>query len=235
MATGSGQHYFRHRLAHGSVVRSRDEFLTQLATEKRVVHVGCVDWPVTSERLRDGSLLHGKLLAAANDVLGVDIDLEGMDSLKSALGGSYSRLDLALDSADLTEICAFGPDLVIAGDVIEHVPSAQAFVDGLARVAAATGAIVVVTTPNSLAFRNVINTAVGIEMMHPDHVAIYSPFILKTEIQRSGLMIDTWSFYTVTTGVDVAHRIYDGIARLSGHVRSAWGDGHIVVCSTASR
>lgn len=230
MQSVKSEHVFRHPLRRGKLVRDRDAFLLDAARGRRVLHVGCVDWPVTHERLSDGQLLHPKLQKQATAVLGVDIDTEGLRTLEDALGGEYSSIDLTDPTADIAPIIEFGAEVIIAGDVIEHVPSAQALLEGLRRVAQLTGARIIVTTPNSLAVRNMVNTTLGIELMHPDHVAVYSPMTLETVMTRSGLAVDDWLFYTIRTGVDPGHRAYDFVSRVAAHARPAWADGHIVVC-----
>lgn len=224
------EHLFRHPLRRGRLLTDRDDFLMAAANGRRVVHVGCVDWPVSKDRLADGTLLHPKLQRVAAEVIGVDIDVEGLQALENALGGVYSSIDLTDPAADISPLAEFRPDVIIAGDVIEHVPSAQALLEGLRRLAQCSGAKVIVTTPNSLAFRSVLNTTVGIELMHPDHVAIYSPTTLETLMARSGLVIDSWQYYSIHTGTDLGHRSYDFVARSAARLRAAWGDGHLVTC-----
>ena len=93
MPTEPGEHMFRHSLERGELLKDRDSFLSQAAAGLRVVHVGCVDWPLSEQRLATGDLLHSKLLASAEQVLGLDIDQDGMATLARVLGGSYLNVD----------------------------------------------------------------------------------------------------------------------------------------------
>jgi len=217
-------------LQRGGLVTSRDDYLLSITSGKRVVHVGCVDWPLSQERLRDGSLLHEKLLLNAESVLGVDVDTKGMERLQNTLGGLYSNIDLTDSDVNTNEVTAFKPDVILAGDVIEHVSSGQDLLNGLARLVNETEADLVLTTPNSLAIRNVFNTALGLEMVHPDHSCIYSPLNLRTLVERSGLQVQNWTYYSIKTGHDPMHRLYDSMSRLPARIRHAWADGHIVQC-----
>lgn len=230
MKSDDREHFFRHPLRRGTLVTDRDRFLMDVARARRVVHVGCVDWPVSQERLANGTLLHPKLLRVSSDILGVDIDDEGLRVLADAVGGAYCSIDLTDSKVDISTIVGFRPDVIIAGDVIEHVASSQSLLAGLRRVALPSRAQIIVTTPNSLAFRNTLNTTLGIELMHPDHVAVYSPRTLETVMARSGLTIDSWHYYTIRTGDDIGHRTYDLVSRAAARMRPAWGDGHIVTC-----
>jgi hypothetical protein len=235
MSGDDEEHYFRHRLQKGTVHKDRDAAILELCTSKRVAHVGCVDWPLTSERMADGSLLHTKLMAVATDVVGIDVDQVGLDTMRVSVGGTYVCLDpthLVDDpGADTPELRDFEPEIVLVGDVVEHVARPQEFLRGIALLASETGSKVIVTTPNSLAFRGTINTLLGYELMHPDHVTVHSPMTLRTLIERSGLRVDRWDYYTIQTGTDIKHRSYDIIARATTKVRSGWADGHLVLAS----
>jgi len=234
----SEQHFFRHRLQAGTASRDRDSALLQLCRSKRVAHVGCVDWPLTQERIADGSLLHSKLLKVASDVVGIDVDAAGLEQMRVSVGGDYLCLDptvlAAANQAAEPRLEAFRPEIVLVADVIEHVAQPEAFLRGIDAMARGSAAIVILTTPNSLGFRNVINTFLGYELMHPDHVAVHSPMTLRTLMQRSGLTVDSWHYYTIPTGRDLGHRCYDALTRLASRMRGGWADGHLVVASSSS-
>ena len=234
----SEQHFFRHRLQAGKVSRDRDAALLRLCRSKRVAHVGCVDWPLTQERIADGSLFHPKLLEVASDVVGIDVDAAGLEQMRVAVGGDYlcvDPTDLATPNPDAeARLEGFRPEIVLVADVIEHVPQPEAFLRGIDAMARATGGIVVLTTPNALGFRNAINTLLGYELMHPDHVAIHSPMTLRTLMERSGLTVTTWHYYTIRTGHDLGHRSYDALTRLAAGMRGGWADGHLVVASSSA-
>jgi len=226
-------HFFRRPLQAGRLLRDRDSALVELCRGRRVAHIGCVDWPLSQERLRDGLLLHPKLLAVSSEIVGIDVDAPGLDDMRSTLGGSYLALDVTASGSDartaVIEALGDEPDIVIAGDVIEHVPDPVGFVRGLADLVTTSDARVVITTPNSLAVRSSVNTLLGYELMHPDHISIHTPTTLRTVVERGGLRVVSWNYYSITTGSDLAHRGYDIVSRVSARVRPAWADGHLVV------
>ena len=232
-----GEHFFRHRLQTGRVHKDRDTALLKLCRSKRVAHVGCVDWPLTQERLDDGSLFHAKLLRVTSRLIGIDVDEVGLDILRKSIGGDYVHLDptdlASSPNSQIRWLQELKPEIVLVADVIEHVPRPQEFLRGIAALACEPAAKVVLTTPNSLAFRGSINTLLGYELMHADHVAVYSPMTLRTIIERSGLKVDVWDYYSIASGTDALHRSYDALARTAAKARSGWADGHLVVASRA--
>ena len=40
---------------------NRERFIIDCCKDKKVLHLGCADWPYTEERIQDGSWLHEKI------------------------------------------------------------------------------------------------------------------------------------------------------------------------------
>jgi hypothetical protein len=53
----------------------------------------------------------------------------------------------------------------------------------------------IVTTPNALQVMNVLVPLTGRELVHPDHVAWYSPTTLAALLERSGWRLDRMLYY----------------------------------------
>lgn len=230
-AVGSG--IFTHKLPATTRVAGREDHLLALIRGNRTVHIGCTGAPYTAEELATGSLLHQHVLRSASASLGVDIDTVGLRTLEQRLGGDYTFVDLSADQPDLTAILQFRPDVLLVADVIEHVGDAQRFMHNIAVAAASAPASVVLSTPNALSARPFITTAFGLEMMHPDHVAVYSPRTLETLAARVGLRADRWFTYNITTGQSIARRLFDGTVSALTAVRGGYADGLIVVLRPA--
>ena len=170
---------------------------------RRVLHLGCTNWPYTAESDRAGTLLHRRLAADAGELWGLDGDHEGLVALRD-LG--FDRLwlgdleDLAsarpLDGTD----AALGPfDVVVAGEVLEHLGRPAGLLEGL-RPLVAPGGEVLVTVPNAYcAFRFASYAASRWrghgEPVHPDHVAYYSESTLGVLLDRCGYDVDDLAFY----------------------------------------
>lgn len=200
------------------------------------MHVGCVDQPLARNKLASGDHLHAKILAASRRLIGVDIDEAGIQALRGALGGEYLCTDLSgirvKDAPDPRDLFGFTPEVYIVGDVVEHLRDPVALLSGIAAIGRGAHASIVVSTPNSLAARNTLNTALGYELIHPDHMLILSPTTLRRVAEAAGLRIETWGYYTVTTGKDPAHRIYDALCRSASRIRPAWADGMVISCTS---
>jgi hypothetical protein len=170
-------------------VVDRRRFLVDQARGRRVLHLGCVDDRLTTERLDAGLLLHDQLGRVATELTGVDISASGIELLREALPGRYEVGDVEdLRSLSLPA----GVDVVIASELIEHLSNPGRFLDGLRGLLEATGAVGIVTTPNAYSWVGFSKMAIRRrEPTHPDHLILYSPYTLVASLERAGLRVDS--------------------------------------------
>ena len=123
-----------------------------------MLHLGCTNWPYTAESDRAATLLHRQLAAGAGELWGLDGDAAGLAALRE-LGFDHLVLgdleDLAgaspLDADDAAALGRF--DVVVAGEVLEHLGRPAALLEGLHPLLAPDGEVLV-TVPNAYcAFR----------------------------------------------------------------------------------
>lgn len=125
--------------------------------------------------------LHAEIAGVASEVLGVDASpkLADVGGITTFCGtrivyGTVEDLD------DL--IGGFQPDVVVAGELIEHTPNTLGWMSNLASICA--GVTFVATTPNAT---SIINTVLALgrrENCHPDHLHVYSYRTLRTLAKR---------------------------------------------------
>lgn len=222
--------FYTHALRAGMVYPDRSSALLPLATERRVLHVGCTDAPLTDSRIEEGTLLHEELMRVAHQLHGVDVDEGGIGIIREAFGGTYSVCDI---SKDLPPV-SFVPDLILAADVIEHVPNQGSFVAGLGRLANLyPDAVVAISTPNALAMRSFLNTASGREIIHPDHCLLHSPATLQRLLTSQGLHLERLLYYNVRSGRGAVRMAYDAIPRLASHLRAGFADGMVALARSS--
>ena len=136
-----------HRLPKAKLV-DRFEYLTQLCAGQRVVHVGFADIGCQSLNEEADAWLHTRLAASARELVGLDVDEQGV-----ALARERGYEAHVVDCSDPDAVRALGlppADVVVAGEVIEHIDDARAFLDAL-HVLVRPDGILVVTTPNATA------------------------------------------------------------------------------------
>lgn len=169
-----------HRLPPAAVV-DRIDFLTELAAGRRVIHVGFVDAGYRAMQDRAGAWLHGHLDEVATTLVGLDLDVEGVAAARAE---GYEAHVVDCRRPDQVGSLGLEPaDVVIAGEVIEHVDDPGAFLDGLQTLVAPDG-LLVITTPNATGLLNAGAALVGREVNHPDHVLAFTWRTLAALLRR---------------------------------------------------
>lgn len=152
--------------------RSRLEVLASLCAGKRVLHVGCVDWPITDLE----QSLHLRL-DRLGEVDGFDIHDELFAEMQPHLRGRlFSRW---------SEV-PHDYDLVLVPEVMEHVANLQDFLSELDAVGAKE---YVITVPDAFScMRRHFDYNAGaqtmVEVVHPDHNCWYTPYTLANVLRK---------------------------------------------------
>ena len=69
---------------------------------------------------------------------------------------------------------SFIPEVIVAGELIEHLPGPLAFLESIVRMERLRGATLILTTPNATAAHNVAIGLLSRESTHHDHLCILS-------------------------------------------------------------
>lgn len=150
----------------------RVQVLQEMCRGKRVLHVGCVDWPITD--------LNRSLHLQLDQVCqldGFDIHDEAFPHMLPHLKGRlFSSWDQVTDDYDL----------VLVPEVLEHVPDVKGFLEQLDRIGARE---YVITVPDAFScFARHFDYQAGadtfVEVVHPDHNCWYTPYTLANVIHK---------------------------------------------------
>lgn len=171
---------------------SRTDLVRLLVEGKTVLDVGCVDHSFGLAVRPDW--LHGIITKSAARVLGIDYDAEGIEEMKQA-GYTVLQADI---TGDLTAVAKHGPfDVIVAGEVIEHVNSPQAILDAAATLLAPGGTLLI-TTPNPYAPWRVRNGQRGRTWENVDHVVYCFPSGIAEMADRAGLQLIQYGSVNIT-------------------------------------
>jgi hypothetical protein len=191
------ERYFVQRVPVSEALRgvTRLQAFAELCAGQRVLHIGCVDWPITDPR----NSLHLQLDPHCT-LDGFDIHPEAFPQLQPHLRGR-----LFSDWADIT-----GPyDTVLAPEVMEHVGDVEGF---LRRLDALGAARYLITVPDAFScFRRHFDYSSGaqtfVEVVHPDHNCWYTPFTLANVIRKyTPWQLDGMFFFNGISLLAVASR-----------------------------
>ncbi len=214
----------------------RVQFIKNACVGKKVLHLGCTDYPFTEEVIKNQMLLHFELGKVAKELYGFDFDERGIKILADAgVENLYLSNLERLEEVDLDETF----DVIIAGEMIEHLSNPGLFLKGIQRF----------MNPETNLLITTINAYCGMRMLtygfrgrggahepvHPDHVAYYSYSTLKVLIERENLRVNRFAFYN--TGEE--HRKLAAWKQklandISVFIARQWAEGIIAECSLSN-
>jgi len=163
----------------------RGAVLRNFCQGKRVLHVGCADWPITDIN----TSLHLALEPVCAQLDGVDPHTEALDQLAPHVKGRlFGSLDQVTDSYDL----------VLVPEVMEHVANVSDFLAELQNIDA--GAFLI-SVPDAFQcrarhFDYLGDSETFVEVVHPDHNVWYTPYTFANTIQKySALQLEKMWFF----------------------------------------
>jgi hypothetical protein len=215
----------------------RVEFIKKISAGKKVLHLGCTNYPYTQDSIDNEMLLHFDLAKTAKELYGFDFDREGIDILESRGTKNLFQADLEkLEEVRLDETF----EVIIAGEMIEHLNNPGLFLQGIQRFMNAETSLVITTINAYSAFRFLIYALRGRgginEPVHPDHVYYFSYKTLNLIVSRANLSVKDFYFYDIGK----EHRpfnpwYYNLINDVSVKVSPQLADGVIAVCGKAEK
>lgn len=179
-----------HRLPSAAIV-DRLPYLAEIASGRNVIHVGFADAGCHAMQTDAGTWLHAHLATTAASLIGLDVDEAGVAAARDA--GFVAHLVDCRDAAAVAALALEPADLVVAGEVIEHLDAPGPFLDAVAALVR-PGGLLVLTTPNASGLGNAVAALAGYEVNHPDHVALFSCRTLSALLERHG-----WSVVQIRT------------------------------------
>lgn len=215
----------------------RVELIKKISAGKKVLHLGCTNFPYTQDSIDNGMLLHFDLAKSASELYGFDFDQEGIDILEKHGTKNLYRADLEkLEEVQLDETF----DVIIAGEMIEHLNNPGLFLQGIQRFMNSDTSLVITTINAYSAFRFLIYGLRGRggenEPVHPDHVYYFSYKTLSLIIERANLTVKDFYFYDIGTEHRPFNRwFYNLFNDLSVKFSPQLSDGVIAVCGLQKR
>lgn len=199
----------------------REKFILEMCARKKVLHLGCADAPYTAERLQTGTWLHDKVTAVSAECLGVDMEQKSIEWLAETHGitnivcGNAEALDSLNDTFDV----------VLAGEIIEHLNNPGNFLETARRVLKPNGKLLITTT-NAFCLRRFLRIPFGYESIHPDHTYYYSHATLEALAGRFGYCLQAAHAYRLPNRKPLLPYLLE---RLACAVTPNWAEGIVHV------
>jgi SAM-dependent methyltransferase len=176
---------------------SKHDLIVRKSTGKSVLDLGCVDHSHLCA-IQDPHWIHGAIRQVATDVVGVDILREEVDRLNE------TGFESVICGDALTIRLERLFDVVVIGDLIEHVANPEALLLTV-KCHLRPGGEVIITTPNPFYINQFLGIIVrGSVFVNPEHTCWFDKETMYTLLQRCGFTVtefhwlqDTWGIRTL--------------------------------------
>lgn len=166
----------------------RIAFVTSNCEGKNVLDLGCYDETALIKKT-SGMWLHEQIAKVANYVYGIDNSISLKDKQFSISRNSKIVFD---DATELSRIDDFSPDIIVAGEFIEHLPNTPEFFKKIKSLY--NGKQLICTTINAVSFTNSLLSIIKRESCHKDHLQVYSFKTINTLCRLAGF--ESWEILT---------------------------------------
>lgn len=180
------------RIPAGTRVYDRTHYLIDRARGRNVIHLGFVDARNMREKLDTSAWLHAQLAEVAAHIVGIDADSAGVEVARELGYEAYVADVESFESIGATG--ARPAEIVIAGEIIEHLGSPGSFLDATGQLIEPDGELAI-TTPNPTALTNVILGLMRREAQNADHVGWQSWRTLEALLDRHGYDVAELAYY----------------------------------------
>jgi SAM-dependent methyltransferase len=182
-------------LRHGiSEYGAKIELLEQMTTGRQVLHLGAVGETGSSiDHVLDRSprSFHASLTQVAERCVGIDTNREAVEALTQA--GIFDNLMFAdATTLERDEIPLDRLDVIVAGDIVEHLSNPGELLSNAARLAD-PGTLFALTTPNALGLRSFLRYLGGGVVDGGDHVLSFNRYSLENLLRRHGWIPERWA------------------------------------------
>lgn len=208
------------RAARAEPVEDRALYLCDLVRGKRLLDVGVVDHFTDS-----GQQLHRRLARVAAESLGIDVLRDGIEALRR--DGFDARV------CDITRDSVEGQfDVIVAGEVIEHLGSPEA-VFRLGQRNLVRGGCLVLTTPNPYYVSRIRDALLGRSRENVDHVSLWSPSGIAEMADRHELRLERYRGVSTTQARTVLGKVILALRPLANVLPAgadAWCNALVFEC-----
>ena len=199
------------------IVNRVDEILN-VCKGKKVLHLGCADYPYTTARAE--GLLHKLLADVTPELWGLDASEEGVTQLKEM---GFDNILLG-DAEQLKKYYKAGQfDIIIAGEIIEHLGCPSAFLKSIRSIMGENTEFII-TTINAFAFKLFLHSLLRNEKVHEDHNYYYSYYTLKQLLSKYGFPVADVYYYQEVRGEGMSLMV-DRLLSFFTYISPVFADG----------
>jgi hypothetical protein len=198
-----------------SVARPVDRiaFIARVCARCHVLDLGAMDETAWLAKRGRGTWLHEELGRSALRVDGIDNSaLVPPEGLRTGPNAEIHRGDIT-DPEQLLQTLDGCPDVVVAGELIEHLENPLQFLKRFVAIECLSGKTLLLSTPNATALHNFLIGLTRRESTHHDHLCVLSYKTLATLCTRAGF--SEWQIIPYFSRFTEMQERQSGILRLA--------------------
>lgn len=163
------------------MLNERIELIKPYLEHKTVLDIGCCGNFIEVEKM--SPTLHDSVKKYCKTLKGIDISEECVDFLREK---GYNVDVQNAENFNLNQKF----DVIVAGEVIEHLSNFQGFFDSVKRHLKKDG-LLILTTPNMFYFKEILFLILrGYPAVNPEHVCWFDEITLRQLLDRHGFFIE---------------------------------------------
>ena len=166
------------KISQKGKVKCRMQFLKEKLQGKKVIHLGCVSHKSLIDiAIKNNIWAHEIISNNASKCIGIDIDEEGVELLKTNYGINNVYFSDIIDQP-FKPIYEETWDYIVLGELIEHIGNPAYFLKSILNKYKKNIKNIIITTPNAFSIMNFINSFLGVERINSDHRYHFTPYTL---------------------------------------------------------
>jgi hypothetical protein len=182
-------------------VQYKISFLRNYCKNKNVVHFGFADFPYIKQSLHTKDFLHRRLKDVTSLLFGIDYNKDAVKYYQENTGDRNAAWG---DIYNLNKHASrlSGYNVFLLGEILEHLDNPGKAVQSI-RAIMSENAEIIITVPNAFGLNPFTCAVSSCELVHPDHVAWYSPNTLNSLMCKNGFVLSNMLYYQYGEGETV--------------------------------
>lgn len=172
------------KITKKNYVKNRERYILKECVNKKVLHLGCCDWPFTQIRYKNKSLLFLLIEKVSKKQLGLDNNKRTISYLHKKGYKNIRFFDLNKNNK-----IDFKPDVIIFGETLEHLMNLEIALSNIKKVMTKNSKLII-TVPNATGFLRFLGNLLGKVKEHPDHKVSFTQGSLNSLLKYNNFLVE---------------------------------------------
>lgn len=178
----------------------RIEAIVEYCKNKQIIHLGCVDHiEIIEDKIKNQTWLHGRITDTASRLIGIDVNTDGIDYLRSKKGIKNVFYGDIENSSLIQEIVSEQWDCIIVAEVLEHVDNPTKFLKNIKTNYEENIREILLSVPNATSFNNWRHSLFNRECINSDHRFWFTGFTLCKVLTIAGYNVESVKYVNAFT------------------------------------